>query len=406
MTVFRLLAAFVARRPLTWAFHALVLAVAVAVMTTVVLVEQATRERLARDLAGIDLVVGAEGSALQLVMAAVLQADVPTGNIPLSVADGLARDRLVASAVPVSMGDSLGAARIVGTTRDYAGLYDADLRAGRWWSEPLEAVIGASVARDQGLAVGVTFVGAHGLDPGGDAHAGRPYRVVGVLAPTGAVIDRLILTDLSSVWALHEDEDHDDAQAHSDHEITEAQVDHERQVTAVLVRYRSPLAAVLLPRRIAALDGVQAASPPREAQRLNALVGDGAEAAGRLGLVLLGLSGLGFVLALTTAVMSRRRELALLKALGASPGRLAILVLLEGALLGAAGGLAGLMIGRAVMWAVSRSGTAPLDLPIAPAGAFDALVVAGAVLLGVAASLPAAAMAIRIDPVRTLGGGT
>lgn len=417
MTLLKLVAVFIGRRPVTWGFHALILAVAVAVTGAVLLIQTAAHDRLDRDLAGIDLVVGAQGGPLQLVMSAVFQADVPTGNIPLAEAERLAADPLVARAVPVSLGDSLGAARIVGTTPAYIGLYQARLARGRGWAAPMEAVLGAEVARSRGLAVGDAFVGAHGFDPGGHAHDDHPYRVVGVLAPTGAVIDRVILTDLASVWALHSSQepdhrtadhgaaDHEPGHRHA-HDGAETHHDtdgSEREVTAVLVQYRSALGAVALPPKVRRVAGLQAASPAREMQRLNALLGVGAGALTRLGQGLLALAALGFVVALGAAVLARRRELALLMALGAGPGRLAGVLMTEGALLGLASGVGGVLLARGLAAAVARWGASALSLPLPPPSMLDVALIGGAVLIGLAASLPAAVLAGRTDPVRTLG---
>ena len=114
MTLFKLLAAFIRRRPVTWGFYAVVLAIAVSVTASVLLLEQAASDRLKRDLGGIDLVIGAKGSPLQLVMSAVFQVDAPTGNIALSKAERFAANPLVRQAIPLSMGDSVGGLRIVG----------------------------------------------------------------------------------------------------------------------------------------------------------------------------------------------------------------------------------------------------------------------------------------------------
>jgi putative ABC transport system permease protein len=404
MTLPRLVWAFIRRRPATWTFHVLLLAVATAITVSVLLVRQAADSRLERDLAGIDLVVGASGSPLQLVMSAVFQADAPTGNIPWAVAEQIARDPLVRRAVPLSMGDSLGAYRIVGTTRDYAALQDLELDAGRWWGAEMEAVIGASVARRLDLAVGDAFVGAHGLEGADQDHADQPYHVVGVLRPSGAVADRLVLTDLSSVWSLHEAEPANVGAAEMHDHDHPPGPETPREVTAMLVQYQSALGAVMLPPRLGRLTGVQTASPPREAQRLNAMIGDGAAMMTRLGGLLLFLAAAGFVLALTAAVRARRRELALLKALGASPTRLAGVVLLEGGALGLAGGLVGLVLGRGLAWAVARSNAAPFALDLPSMGGLDALVIAVSFGLGLIGSAPAVWLAIRTDPVEELQG--
>ena len=147
--------------------------------------------------------VGAKGSPLQLILSSVYQADFPTGNIPLAEAERWRRHPLVESAIPLALGDNLAGFRIVGTEHAYAEHYGASLAAGRLWQAPFEATIGARVAADTGLAAGDRFVGSHGLAGGGAEHGAHAYTVVGVLAPSASVLDRLVLTPIESVWEVH-----------------------------------------------------------------------------------------------------------------------------------------------------------------------------------------------------------
>lgn len=397
----RLVVAGLARRPLTWLFHSLLLGLAGGLLLAVNLVQTAAETRLQRDLGGVDLVVGAEGGGLQLVMSALLQADAPTGIIPAEVWTDLARDPQVAAAVPVAMGDSVDDVRIVGTTPAYADLYGGDVAAGRWWSGGMEAVLGAAAARRLDLAPGDTFIGAHGEGPGAVAHADHPYTVVGVLAPTGTVLDRLALTSLDSVWSLHAAPGHSHDQSH-DHAHDHAHADAPRQITAVLVDVRSPLAAVTLAPRLEAEPGLKVAQPAREVQRLNALLGGGAGLLRQFGAGLGVLAAAGFALALTAALLARRREFALLKALGARPATLARLVLGEGLLLGAAGGAAGWALGRAVMAVTAAAEATPLALVPPPPGLTDLLALLVPAGLGLVAALPALVVVLRLDPLAAL----
>lgn len=387
MTLGKLVLAFVRRRPLTWTFHALTLALGVAVVVSLALVDRALQDRFTRDLAGVDLVVGAKGAPTQLILSALFQTDVPTGNIPLAVYERLRTDPLVRTAVPVSLGDNVGGARIVGTTRTYADLYGARLAEGRWWSRPLEAVLGADAAEALGAGIGSRLTGQHGL-AGGEGHA-EPYTVTGVLAPTGSVVDRLVLTDTASVWAVHDDH---------------AEAGEPREVTAVLVRYRSPMAAILLPPRITAEPDLQAASPALEVARLTRLLGAGADVLRGLGLALLGLSAAGFFVALFGAVNQRQRELALLRVLGARPRLLFGAVALEALLLGLLGGALGLLFGRTAAAMAARATAAsggPALVP-PPVGAVDAAALLGAAALSLAAALAPAYIAYRLRPAEAL----
>lgn len=397
MNLFKLVCAFIRRRPLTWAFNVLTLSTGVALVLALVLVSQALDNRFRRDLADIDLVIGAKGSPLQIVLSAVFQMDTPTGNISLAEAGRFTRSALVARAVPVSMGDNVRGARIVGTTLDYPKLYGAELATGRWWSQPMEAVLGASVAQRLGLGPGQSFVGAHGLVGSADLHKRFPYRVVGVLKPTGAVVDRLVLTDLGSVWQVHE---HPDA----DEQATDP---NRREVTALLVKYRSAMGALMMPRLVAAVPDLQPAIPAIESARLFSLLGVGAEVLQGVGAAILGLAAIGFFIALFGAVSQRRRDLALLRALGARPSLLLMIVALESALLGVAGGLIGVAAGRALAAYAGRvsmgAASGPTLIP-PPVGAIDLAAIGAALALALIASIGPAVIAARTDPARELAG--
>lgn len=203
MTWLRLAFANLGLSPLTSAVNVVLMGLGTASIVLLLLAGTQLSETMARDARGVDLVLGAKGSPVQLVLAAVYHADVPPGNIRQQEAERWARDPRVAAAVPLSLGDSYRGFRIVGTEQTYAGLYGANLATGSFWSDPMEAVAGSAAAQAAGLEVGSRFAGAHGFADGGHSHQSRPYRVVGVLRPTGTVIDRLILTSLESVWALH-----------------------------------------------------------------------------------------------------------------------------------------------------------------------------------------------------------
>jgi putative ABC transport system permease protein len=408
MMLVRLIVAGIRRKPLAWAFHILSLALGVAVVVALLAIDQGLDRRFDRDLGGIDLVVGAKGSPMQIILSSVFQIDQPTGNISIDVLDRLKRNMLVEHAVPVSLGDNIGGYRIVGTSLDYFGLYHADLAEGRVWTKPLEAVLGAQVAADEHLVVGSIFVGEHGLSPGGEKHVANPYHVVGILKPTGTVADRLALTDIASVWKVHEHENAEHAAAVA----AETHVDEGpdlypavgKQVTAVLVHYRSAMGALMVPRMIKAIADVQSAVPALELARLGQLLGTGSRVLRGFGIGLLILSGLGFFVALLSAVQERQRDLALLRALGGRPGLLLRLVLAEALVLGCAGSLLGLLLGRLaarVAASLVASGGGPA-LALPAIGLPDLAILCVGVLLAVVAALIPAIAAYRLRPAKVL----
>ncbi len=315
-------------RPLATVLNLLLLSLGLAAITLVLLTRAQLDRAFERDLAGIDVVVGAKGSPLQLILSGVFHLDVPPGNIPLREVQVLARDARVAQLIPLSLGDSYRGFRIVGTTPDYPAHYGAQVAQGRLWQAPMEVVLGAQAAVATGLQPGASFAGAHGLADSSEAggHAAHPYQVVGVLAPCGCVLDRLLLTATESVWEVHEvahGKDHDAA-----HE------EEKREITLALLRYRSPLAAATFPRHVNTTTNMQAAAPALEITRLLRMVGVGADVLRGFAAVLLLTAALSVFIALWSAVRERREDLALLRMLGAPPRRLAALLLCEALWLG------------------------------------------------------------------------
>ncbi len=309
-------------RPLAAALNLLLLTLGLASMTFLLLVGHQLDKAFERDLAGIDVVVGAKGSPLQLILAGVLHMDVPPGNVPLEAVEALKAHPQVAKVIPISLGDSFRGFRIVGTSPDYISHYSAAMAQGALWKQPMQAVIGAQVAVQTGLKPGDRFAGSHGLGGTGQAHGDHRYVVSGVLASSGSVLDRLILTATESVWQVHEAAT---AVDESDQKIMQE----ERELTLALIQYNTPLAAVTFPRFINTTTEMQAAAPALEITRLLNMLGVGIDVMRALAGVLLLTAGLSVFIALWGAVRERRADLALLRMLGASPGRVAALLLCE-----------------------------------------------------------------------------
>lgn len=358
MNALRYVAAQLARKPLQTALSVLLLALGIATLVFVLLVQAQMTRNLTRDAAGVDMVVGAKGSPLQLILSAVYHVDVPTGNVPLAAVQSLRQNKLVAQAIPVSLGDNFRGFRIVGSEPALLAHYGASLAQGTPWQGRLQAVIGAEVARSTGLAVGGTFFGSHGLSADGPVHDDAPYRVTGVLAPTGTVLDRLLITDLDSVWFVHEGEATDPVER----EILQA----EREVTAILVRYASPMAAAILPRQINADPRLQAAVPANEVARLFAVVGAGIDTMRAFAAILFVAALLALFVALMNALEERRYDIAILRLLGASRARVAGLLLLEAWMLAAAAVVVGVAMAMAAVAIVGQWLAQARSFPLSP----------------------------------------
>jgi putative ABC transport system permease protein len=399
MTAWRYVLAQLARRPLQTLLSVLLLALGVATLLFVLLVQTQLARALERDAQGVDLVVGAKGSPLQLILSAVYHVDLPTGNVPLATVEKLRANRLVKSAIPVALGDNHRGFRIVGTEPALLDHYGARIAQGGPWNGSMQAVIGSAAARATGLAVGARFFGTHGLSADGAVHDDAQYTVVGVLAPTGTVLDRLLLTSLDSVWAMHEGEPADE----DERRILQAA----REVTAVLVQYASPLAAALLPRQVNA-DGAQmAAVPANEVARLFALLGVGIDVMRAFAVVLIGSALLALFVALMNALEERRYDIAILRLLGASRARVAGLLLLEAWLLAAVAVAAGAGIALAAAALVTRAlaQARSFDLSLAHWPAEVGWVLLAAFVVATLAALLPAWRASRMPVHETLAQG-
>jgi putative ABC transport system permease protein len=324
-------------RPGEALLNALLIALGVATMTVLLLVSTQMERSFERDLAGVDVVVGAKGSPLQMILAGVLHVDVPAGNIPLEAAQELARDPRVKRLIPLSLGDSFEGARIVGTTFEYVNLYQGKMATGQSWNAPMQVVVGADLADK--LSINDQFSGTHGLGGGGEVHDKSQYSVVGQLKRCGCVLDRLILTSTESVWQVHEKEIALD-------EADKKALQEEREITFGLIQYASPLAAVSFPRFVNSSTEMQAAAPALEITRLFRMVGVGTQVLQAFAAVLLAVAATGLWMSLTQALRERRGDLAMLRMLGASPGKVAALLLFETLLLALAGWAMGVLLGH------------------------------------------------------------
>jgi putative ABC transport system permease protein len=234
-------------------------------------------------------------------------------------------------------------------------------------------------------------------------HEATPYRVVGVLAPTGTVVDRIVLTDVASLWAVHADQH----EIKDISRIAEVLPDDEKELTALLIQYSGPLAAAILPRYINQNSGMQAASPAGESARLFAIVGVGVDVLRGFALVLIIAAGLSVFIALYNALLERRYDLAVMRTLGASPRKLMVLMLLEGLLLAGIGAVVGIVLGHGLTEVVGMALTAAKQVSVTGWAWVNAelWLIALALGVGVLAALLPAWRAYRTDIAGTLARG-
>jgi putative ABC transport system permease protein len=256
------------------------------------------------------------------------------------------------------------------------------VQEGRAFTKNFEVIIGNSLAKKMNLKVGDTFLGSHGDAAEGELHEDHPYIVTGIAAPTGKVADNLILCNVPSVWAMHDEEGHSHTEAeeheehnhkhaegaaHSNKEHHEEIVNEEgKEITAVLIKFRSKMGIIMWPRLIAQNTKMQAASPAIEINRLFSLFGIGLQALQYLAYGIMFISGISIFIALYNTLKERKYEFALLRVNGASRLQLLWLVLIESLLLCITGFIFGTVVGRIALILISASSEAEFKMSFNP----------------------------------------
>lgn len=399
-------------RPWSTLLSVILAALGAGLISIILLLNWQLEQQFDRNLAGIDLVVGAKGSPLQLMMSSMYHISSPTGNIPLDAAKPFLNPEhpYIEVGVPLSLGDSYRGRRIVGTRPDFLDLYGATLAEGEMWTEVMDVVAGATAARELGLQIGDTFQSSHGLIEDDDlTHRDAPaFRVVGILEASGTVADLILLTPNESLWAVHDTHDHgtEEPAAGPAYDVTGPLGRYaDESITSVLLKFRgTSVAGLNMQRSINENTEMQAVTPSIQLAELYATVGQGEEVLRQLGYVVVGVSILSIFIGLYSTLDRRRGELALLRSLGAGPGKLFGLLLLEGTLTAVAGAVAGLLFSHLGLALIARyfSETYRYDFRALVFLPEEGFILLAALVVGAVASLIPAARASRTDVHDTL----
>ena len=314
----------------------LLMILGVTIITLSVLVNQIIKDTFTKNNPNLDVVVGAKGSPLQLVLSSIHHIDIPTGNISYKNAKKIMKHPAIKFGVPISLGDNFQNYRIVGTDKKFLKLYDAELEIGSIWEKPMQSVIGSNVANFTKLKIDKFFVGSHGLIDTGDIHSEQPYKVVGILKKTGTILDNLIITSLDSVWNLHSNQN--DILKNTD----------SLEVTALLLKYKNKTSVFSFPRLINKNTSMQAASPNLEISKLFKLTGEAHKIINYLSIIIVSLSFAGILFTLLNNINERKYDLAILRTLGFTRERIFSIILIEGMTISILGSFIGLILGGIV----------------------------------------------------------
>ncbi len=443
MNIPRILLRFLQQRAFASSLTAASVAVGVALVATIVALRLESERSFSQKDTGFEVVVGAKGSPLQLVLHTLYHIGTPVGNIPLAVYEQLQQDRRVQFMLPMVFGDNVGGFKVVGTTPDFFTRFQyrkgqsVALAQGRAFVEHGEVVLGAEVASTLRLRIGDSVTVKHGVqeqDPTAHEHGKLP--VVGVLAPTQTAIDKGVYSTMYTVWDTHYHEyleaqeaaeaanapaekksqahdhhdhegkhDHDhESDHHHDHEGEHHHHDHDipaefTTITAMAVKLKSPVFFDSFIRTVNDGTQAQAAMPIREIMALFAVVGNVNSALLGISYLVIVLSAVALVVSLYNSLSERQREIAILRSLGARRGTIVVLVLAEAVAIGLAGASVGIVAARVGLRLAKQRIGAYIgnNVEFALLYNFDAWMVMGVVVLSAVVALLPAWKAYRTD---------
>ncbi len=373
------------------------IAVSVALLSSVERVRTDAQTSFSNTISGTDLIIGARSGELNLLLYSVFRIGSPTNSISWVGFQEIASRREVEWTIPLSLGDAHRGFRVVGTNTDYfryykyAGERTLEFASGRGFVAATNAVIGAEVAATLGYVVGDSIVISHGLgDVSFVTHDDNPFTVSGILAPTGTPVDRSVHVSLEGIDVMHGIEVPDGDVSNSSYAP--------KDITAALVGLKSRVAIFTLQRFINEYEeeALMAVIPGVALQQLWGLIGVAETALFGVSAMVVLAGVLGLLTTLLVSLNERRREMAVLRSVGARPAHVFILLLTEAAMLGLAGGLSGLaLVQMAVIaarpWAQTGYGI-QLVIGFRP---FDLYILVGIVVLAIVTSLIPAWRAYR-----------
>ena len=346
MNIFKLSIKNIFNKPLSSSISLALLVLGVGIISLLLQLNTLIKDQMDNNLRGIDMVVGAKGSPLQLILSSVYHIDSPTGNISLAEAETISNNRMVGSSIKILYGDNYKGFRIVGAEKKFIELYKGVIKEGKDWDNPYEVLVGSKVYEKLKINLGDELISSHGLRETGQSHDEGTFKVVGLLKPSNSVIDQLIITSPQSVWDIHETHDHDEHENEHEHEHEHEYEHDNREITAMLIKFKSPMNIIQFPRQINENTNLQAAVPSYEISRLFKLFGFGIETLSYLAYLIIIVSGFSLFINLFNSMRERKYEMALIRTLGASRFQLSTMIIFESLVLTISGFILGLLFSR------------------------------------------------------------
>lgn len=355
-----------------------------------------------------DVLVGAPGSETQLVLSSMFYYDSPIANINIEYYEKLQNDSRVAKVVPLGMGDNYNGYRIIGTSEEF---FDEgfSLKEGRLFESDGEVVIGSTVAKVTGLGIGDTFSGMHGLTnesgASGHDHSNFKYTIVGILDTTRTPSDTVLYTTIESLWKVHglhhEENEENENVISAGHGTT---TDSEDLITALLVKTTSLANQIIVSNELNENDDIQAINPATTLRKLLVTLSTGEIIVTLVAYVSIFLSVIVLFTTMLSASIERRKDISILRALGANRKIVFLTILLETLVIAIIGALLGFLLSHIAIGIVGNYTAEIYGLNISGfvVQPVEYMILAGAVLLSVLAGIIPAIMVYKTDATRYL----
>ena len=377
------------------------IAAAIFLFVAVENLRQGARTSFEQTLSDTDVIVGARSSPIALVLYSVFQIGDPTNNVTWESYKDISARSDVAWAVPISLGDSHKGYRVIGTTADYFKHYkyaDKQILAfenGQQFDDLFDVVLGAQAARELGYQLGESLTLSHGI--GGTSfvhHEDKPFKVSGILASTGTPVDRSVMVSLGAIEAIHMGWQNGTptpmSRLATPEKLRQMQLDPD-SITAIFIGARSRVKTLGLQRDLNAYaaEPLQAVIPGVALSQLWNVVSIAERALAIVSGFVIAVGLIGILTSILTSLNERRREMAILRSLGARGRHIFTLLVSEAALLALIGGLLGLVLLYSFLWIARPVLEARFNMGALQSwpGSFDFAVVLGvtfiAALLGI-----------------------
>jgi putative ABC transport system permease protein len=410
MAIVRLALGSVWNRKVTAGLTVIAIALSVTMLLGVDKVRRDAREAFANTISGTDLIVGARSGAVQLLLYSVFRIGNATNNISWETFQDISAFPQVAWAVPISLGDSHRGYRVMGTTRDYfdryryAGSEAIRFAAGAPFADVFDAVLGAEVAARLGYTIGDQIIVAHGAGEVSFAmHDDKPFRVVGILEPTGTPVDRTVHVSLEGIEAMHVDWKsgapipglHMSAEQARQSDLTP------KTITAFMLGLESKIAVFKVQRQINEYreEPLLAIIPGVALQELWDLMGVAEKALLVISLMVVVTGLLGMLTVILSSLEARRREMAVLRSVGARPLHVLALFMSEAGVLTILGAVCGvvLLYGIVLVAQPIAAHEFGLHLPVGLPTTRDVLILGAVIVAGFVVGIVPALRAYRIS---------